>query len=316
MQKLPYSSWIGRWTSVGILSAPNLAFAAPPGEVPNRLEQSRLLGEYLFETATTFGWDRIGIYFLIVLGSSLLLLWPIARLTLQRRVAFKSCAVFMGSMIAITACALAAGYVGAQFGPEHVLTAIGIVFLGVTLWVAHRVFRTSWQGALIVLFCFLSLTVVGSHLAHQFTGAMPWTQMHSMPLAEQRQLFTEWLARKKAAETPPAPTQTVAATSPATPPPPAAKPPVQAPPAAPAPPPSPAVPAPDLLALYTQLQKTRATLDPNDPVAVARFNEQVAAYNQEKSYLAASAAPPPPRAAAKAKRGSADRTEKGSKVAR
>lgn len=312
MQKPPFPFWIGRAITVGALLAPTLAFAdSSAGNLPPRVEEAWLLLQYLFEGGTAFGWNRIGLYFLIVAGASLLLLWPMARLTLQRKVPFKACAAFLGWIILISAAALGSGYASTHLESTSVLAGIGIASLVAMFFVARRVFRTNAQTALIILLCFVSLTVVASHVAQQFTGAMPWTEFQATPIAEQRQVFADWVARKKAAETTPPAVTTIAAAQPPAPtvapaPP---KPPVQTPPPEPQ---TPAVPAPDLLALYTQLQKTRAQLDPNDPVAVARFNEQVAAYHQEKSFLAAVSAPPAP----KAKPSSPERMDKAAKVPR
>jgi hypothetical protein len=134
---------------------------------------------------------------------------------------------------------------------------------------------------------------------------MPWTEFVTKPGEEQGRLFADWESGRRekkasiatvAAPATPTAVAAPAASAAATDHPGAAlasagSQEIPTPRPAPAAPSAPPMAAPDLAALYAQLQKTRAELDTKDPVAVARFNEQAAAYQQEKAIAAALSVP-------------------------
>ena len=245
---------------------------------------------FTWERCEAFGWDKIGTYLLIATALSVLLLWPFARMIVGRKQVLGRSVLFVGSVIALSVAFLALSYFALLSESMAVLVAVGAVYAAVLLAQTRHVFDAPRAAAAGVLGCYLVVTGVALYGTEQLTGPMPWTEFLFKPKEEQRRIFAEWETGRK--ERP-----SVAATNAS----PAANPavnPAEKPAVAPAntpaatattPPPAPAPPggAPNLQALYVQLQKTRAELDTSDAAAVGRFNQQAAAYEHEKALAAA-----------------------------
>ncbi len=249
--------------------------------------------QFALDSGEKFGWDRINNHVLLAIAASLVLLWPIARMIVGPRRILIRTILFVGSMIALTAAFLALGLFAIRAESILLLAGVAVAFSLIVLAQTRHIFAASRGAAAGVLGCFAVLLAGASYSTEMLTGAMPWTNFAFKSQEEQQRLFADWRKQK---QTPALQPSAVAAAAPTLAP---ASTPASAAPAADAgnvaPVPSaPVVPpraAPDLDALYAQLQKTRAELDMNDAQAVARFNEQAAAYAQERALAATAAAP-------------------------
>ena len=255
--------------------------------------------QFALEQGEKFGWVDIAAHVLIAAMLSLVLLWTYAAKIVGRKNMFFKTGMFVGSMVVLTAAFLALGYFVFKAQTFLLLAGLIVAYFGVVFAQTRHILDAS-RPAAFGLLAFYLVMLAGSIYATEFiTGRMPWTEFVIKPMAEQRRLFAEWEAGHRQAGAPAAaiasasgpaaaasPDASLAARAAA-----AAEPEPQAA-AAPTPtvPAAPPIPAPDLAALYAQLQKTRAELNTSDPAAVARFNEQAAAYHQEKAIAVALAA--------------------------
>jgi hypothetical protein len=286
MRSLPFSDRTDQRFSGLLVGMPTLATASPTPIGPQNESAWGFL-QYADDCGAQFGWGRIGWHVLLVLIVSTLVLWPFARLIAGRAAGSGKCALFIVSAGILTAAFLSLAYLIARSESLVLLAATGIAWVAILFTQTRHLFAASRGAAAAVLGC-AALVIVGTSYGIEFgMGSMPWTQFALKPREEKRRAFDRWLASKQAAAQP----ATVAAGNVA----PAldhAEGPIEAPvPAAaagtPAAPPAPPRVAPNLDALYAELQKARAELNVNDPVAVAHFNEQAAAYDREKAMAGA-----------------------------
>ena len=249
--------------------------------------------QYMWESCESLGWQRIGTPLLLAVAMALVILWPCARLITRGKGSLVSTILFGGSMIALSTAFFALAYFVARAESLPLLCALGVVYLAILYAQTRHLYSASRPAAAGILGCFLVLIAGGLYGAEQLTGRTPWTEFFSKSKEDQGRAIAAWQTGRKA----PATAATAVVATPTTPPSTAANTaanPTTAVAPAPvptAPPPAPARSGPDLQALFAQLQKARATLDTNDPVAVARFNEQAAAYHQEKALATPVAAP-------------------------
>jgi hypothetical protein len=271
---------------------PTLATAATTGEnPPARSEGPWSILQFAWDCGEAFGWQRIGTYLLISAALSSLLLWPFARLIVGPDRILSETTLFVGSVVVLSAAFLSlAGFI-LPSQSIALLIVVALIYVAVLLAQTRHVFMASRGEAASVLGCFLVVAAATLFSTEFLTGRMPWTTFLSKPKAEQSRMFTEWKTGKPASSSD-APVSAAPATNPtATP---AGVNPAAAPATAvattPTAPPPPANGELDLQAIYLQLQKARAELNMSDPVAVANFNVQAQAYNEEKVLAAARAA--------------------------
>ena len=251
--------------------------------------------QFALDSGEKFGWDRIGNHLLLALAVALVLLWPIARMIVGPQRIFIRAILFVVSMIALTAAFLALGLFAIRSGSILFMSGVAVAFSLIVLSQTRHLFAASHGAAAGVLGCFTVLVAVASYSTEMLTGAMPWSTFAFKSKEEQQRLFADWRAQNQALGTRPSsvatsattPTPGIAPAASAS----SARPDTGDITAAPSAPAQPQRPGPNLDALYAQLQKTRAELDMNDAQAVARFNEQAAAYAQERALVAATAAP-------------------------
>jgi hypothetical protein len=276
-----------------LVAHPTLATAAATDNpAPARSEGPWSLVQFAWDCGEAFGWQRIGTYLLIATVLSILLLVPFSRLIVGPERILAETTLFVGSVVVLSAAFLAlAGFI-LPSRSIALLVGVGIIYVAVLLAQTRHIFMASRGEAASVLGCFLVVAAATLFSTEFLTGRMPWTTFLSKPRAEQSRMFTEWKTGKPvsssdasaSAATAAGPTSTPTAVAN-----PAAAPagPVASTPTAPS---APSGGELDLQAIYAQLQKARAELNMNDPVAVENFNVQAQAYNEEKVLAAARAA--------------------------
>ena len=280
----------------GIVTAAPAANAVAADATAARNDAMAQALQFAWDCGEKFGWDRIRNHLLLAVAASLVLLWPIARMIVGPQRILIRTILFVGSTLALTAAFLALGHFAIRADSILLLAAVVVAFSAIVLTQTRHLFAASHGAAAGVIGCFAVLLAGASYSTEMLTGAMPWTTFAFKPKEEQQRLFADWQTQKTA---PALQSSAVATAAPGAAPSaaPAATPNAVTPDAAnvPATPSTPVLPqraGPNLDALYAQLQKTRAELDMNDAQAVARFNEQAAAYAQERALAAATAAPP------------------------
>jgi hypothetical protein len=275
-----------------LVAHPTLATAAATDNpAPARSEGPWSIVQFAWDCGEAFGWQRIGTYLLIATVLSILLLVPFSRLIVGPERILAETTLFVGSVVVLSAAFLAlAGFI-LPSRSIALLIVVGVIYVAVLLAQTRHIFMASRGEAASVLGCFLVVAAATLFSTEFITGRMPWTTFLSKPRTEQSRMFSEWKTGKPASSpdaeagaTPAAnPTATPAGANPAAAPATA----VATTPTAPPPPSSGEL---DLQAIYLQLQKARAELNMNDPVAVENFNVQAQAYNEEKVLAAARAA--------------------------
>jgi hypothetical protein len=277
----------------GFLASHPAIAAAATDNPADRNEGSWLILQYAWERCDAFGWQRLGTYLLIATIASLLLLWPFSRMIAGAKRVLTRSTLFVGSTIMLSAAFLALAWFIMRSGSMILLAGLGVGYVAILFAQTRHIFAASRGAAAGVLACYSILAAGAFSVTELFVGPMPWSDFRSKSQEERDRAFADWQTAKKAnaaaasASATPVPspasnTAAVPANAQAT-----------TPAPTPTPPPAPVIAAPDLQALYVQLQKARAELNMTDPVAVARFNEQLAAYNQEKAFVASLAAPKP-----------------------
>ena len=289
--------WLLTCASGVFAAAPAIAATAQSNPKPPAGGMWLIL-QYALEQGERFGWVDIAVHLLIAAMLSLILLWTYAAKIVGRKDMLARTALFVGSMIVLTAAFLALGSFVLRSQSFLLLAGLLIAYLAIVFAQTRHILEAS-RPAACGLLAFYLVMAAGSLYATVFvTGRMPWTEFVMKPMAEQRRLLAEWEASHRQATAPVASTATASAPAAASSPDAsaasanaAASTPAPEPAAdtstTPAAPPAPVIPAPDLAALYAQLQKTRAELDTSDAAAVTRFNEQAAAYHQEKAIAVA-----------------------------
>jgi hypothetical protein len=287
------SNWV-RSFAPALLAIPATRAAAATAAPTERNNAPWQIQQFAWESGEAFGWERIGTHVLVAIGLSILLLWPFARIIAGPKRVLAKTTLLIGCVIALTGAFLALACFLLPTESIILLGALGVLYVAILVAHACHIFGASRGAAAGVLGCYAVVAAGAAYATEQLIEPMPWTQFLFKTKEQQGRAFASWRAGKEAlasvALAPAAPTPSPKASpEPASP---APAPAVAATvPASPAPAPAPAMPAPDLQALYAQLQKSRAELDPNDAAAVARLNEQIAAYNQEKAIAAALAVP-------------------------
>jgi hypothetical protein len=263
--RLPRSivGWI-----VFLLTSP-LALAAPkksPSEIKN--EEMLRVAEYLLDQCNQFGWLRIGTWALVSTLISFFIFWPASKLLAGKNGKFTKNVSYFGQLTLLGALFLAVAVVAIRSGWIIVLACLGLGILIATVSAAKQVFEISMWRAIGLAICLMIISTGSNFAAELAAGKMPWTEFEQKSADERKLIIAKWQAEKKERER--------QASNPSAP-----------------------APAPTLQDMYANLQKSRETLDLNDPAAVARFNEQVAAYNVAKA-AAAPATPAPNPATPKA----------------
>lgn len=292
-----------------LLAHPALA-AAQAAEATGEIGTMWSIPQFLWDSCRELGWERVGTPLLITVAIAMLLLWPMARLMAGRKEILSKTAWFIGHVSVLSAAFLALGYFVALSESLIFLAVWAAASLAILLFQTGHIFQVSRAGAVAVFSCFILALGAALYATELLTGPTPWTEFLTKNSDERGRVFAAWKV-KSAPQTATAPAPAAAAAEPAvssTPPNAPAPEPANAAATAPAAPAPTAValppqhPGPDLQLLFTQLQKTRAELDMSDAAAVARFNEQVAAYQREKALAAAIAAQPANPAKADARR--------------
>lgn len=282
------SSSPNRRFAFGILPLqPLVAVAEAPASPTSQTSGTWEFLQFAWESGSGFGWQSIGTALLVVVALSFVLLLPCARMIAGPKQLIGRSILLVGSTLALSAAFVALAAFVSLSESLVLLSVLGAVYVAILFSQTRHLFAVSRAAAAGLLGCYLVATAGALFGTEQFMGRMPWTAYLSKPKEEQTKLFAAWQggnAVPKAAATVVQnanPSSTVGA--------PAVTIPAQIP-VAPAPPSAP-IPlqnkgGPDLQALYAQLQKARAELNPNDVEAVARFNQQAAAYHQEKAMAA------------------------------
>jgi hypothetical protein len=244
---------------------PSFAFAAEkksPSEI--RDEAIYQTANYLLDQCIQHGWQPFAIYTAISTVISVFLLWPVSKWLAGERGTFKNSLIYTLQLCAAGAVILGIAYVSIQAKWLGLLACLGLSLLFAIIGLARHVYEISIWRAIGFFLCVAVIGAASELATEAITGPMPWTTFADKSPEEQKEIMAKWQTEKKERER--QPTSSAASTASTT--------------AAP----------PTVQELYASLQKARTELNVNDPAAVARFNEQVAAYNVAK----AAAAPPPP----------------------
>lgn len=243
---------------------PSLAWGSVPTEA--QTAQLRPSMEYILDLCAQDGWRLIGIWLLVSSAVSFVLLWIVAKLLAGERGTLKNVLIYTLQMWIVTILFLGTAYFSIQTGSDGIfLIALLIALIGMFFF-ACKTFEISFVRSIAFIIAIAITNPIGDYLSQFITGPLPWVAFLEKPPEEQKQILDKWQREKKQGESTQAaaPVTASANQKPAT-----------------------------VHELYAHLQKARAELNVNDPAAVARFNEQVAAYNAAK----AAAAPPPAPAA-------------------
>lgn len=284
------SSSPNRRFALGILPLqPLVAVAESPASPTSQSSGTWEFLQFTWDSGSGFGWQNIGTSLLVAMALSYVLLLPCARMIAGPKQLFARSILFVGSALALTAAFVALAAFVSLSESLVLLAALGVVYVAILFSQTRHLFAVSRAAAAGLLGCYLVATGGALFGTEQLMGRMPWTAYFSKPREEQSKLFVAWQGGKSATKPATAKVQnpnpsSAAGASVAVNPAPT--------PVAPATPPPAPIPlqnkgGPDLQALYAQLQKARAELNPNDAEAVARFNQQAAAYHQEKAMASA-----------------------------
>jgi hypothetical protein len=255
------------WLIASLVIFPVLADAAPK-KSPSEMNNEELLRatQYLLDQSIQFGWQKIGIWYLISTVISFFLFWPTSKLFAGKNGKLTKNLSYFVQLNVLGVFFLAVMIVAIRSGWLGVLACLALGMLIAMVDAARKVFEVSVWRAIGMAIC-LSIFSAGTNLAAELiTGNMPWTEFERKPADEQKELIAKWQAEKKERERKSSSSANGTALA--------------------------GTATSNVQELYEQLQKTRTELNVNDPAAVARFNEQVAAYNAAK----AAAAPATPAA--------------------
>jgi hypothetical protein len=249
-----------------------LAFLFPPlasaGEKKSaeqiRNEKIHETASYVLDQCAQLGWEPFAIYAGFVACLLFFIIWPVSKFLAGEdgEGGWKKSLAYIAQWLGMMAILTGLGIVCIRAEWLSILAILSLSATFATVGLAKQVFEVSvWRGIGFYL-CTVVAAVAAEFASDAVTAKMPWREYWDKTEEEQNRLISEWRIQKKERESSPA---TTAAAS--------------------------ANPAPATVQeLYANLQKGRAELNVNDPEAVARFNEQVAAYNAAK----AAAAPPAP----------------------
>jgi hypothetical protein len=226
--------------------------------------------EYFFDQWIDAGWERAGLWLGWTVVVTYLIWWPASRLVAGKNATGRKTSIFFAQACGYSVIFTGIAYLGAKFGWAS-LVGFGstVTFLFELTRAAKKVYEISVGRGILVALSFPILIGVPIATGEWLCGPLPGLEMEGKSPEEQKVLFEKWREKKRLAK--------IAAT--------------------PTPSPTPARPQ-TVAEIYTALQLERQQLDVNDPGAVARFNEHVAAYNAAKAAATPTTPVPTPPVAA------------------
>ena len=238
-----------------------------------------------------YGWGRLAVYLLLQQALIFLGTWGVSRLLAKERGTLKNNAVYY-----LYSLLFSAVFLGTVYGCVVTRLWLGIVLVLIPLGIAGfvlvmKTFRIGFWRTVAFFLCCNIVSRVEPFIARVIVSQgkpLPWEApieaFVALPRSEQ-QATAERISEMIAKGSNGSPTATAIASSPA--------------PASPA---TASTGPADLQAMYSRLQAERTTLDTNNAVAVAQFNQHAAEYTALNRPLAKSAAPRPASSPAPAKR--------------
>lgn len=246
------------------LGLSSLASAASRESAAEARKEAHARWDYVLDQFMEMGWSAFIFWGLVCTLVAFLIFWPASRLLAREEGSMRLALNYYTQLTVISLIYVAVAVFCIR---TDWLGLLGLLTLGVliaSVRIAMNVYEMTVLPAIGMAVMALVASGMGQVVGEMIAGPTPLMALEGKSDEQRKDLIAKWQDEKRRRGKG---GSTMTSTS--------------------------SVPGSNLQQLYADLQTARAALNPNDPAAVARFNEQVAVYNAAKAAATPVATPLP-----------------------